>query len=102
MLYHVDRMILALKRAGKLNKIKALIVGGMSDMRDNTKEFSYSTNNPFGKSAIEIILEHCQEFDFPICFDFPAGHQTENNALLFGQRATLEITKDKTTLEFLN
>ncbi|MCB0510308.1 MAG: LD-carboxypeptidase, partial [Bacteroidetes bacterium] len=69
-LYHVDRMFLALKRANKLNQIKALIVGGMSDMKDNAIAF--------GSTAEEIILEHCKEFDFPICFNAPYGHLSDN------------------------
>lgn len=100
MLYHVDRMIIALKRAGKFNKIKALLVGGMSDMRDNTKEFGYDTDNPFGKTAKKIILEHCKNFDFPICFDFPAGHLKENNTLIFGRKAHLKILSKECTLSF--
>jgi len=100
MLYHLDRMVLALKRAGKFNKIKALIVGGMSEMRDTTKEFGFSSDNPFGKNAEEIILEHTKEFDFPICFNFPAGHLKENNTLIFGRKAEMQITKQTTFLKF--
>lgn len=92
-LYHVDRMIIALKRANKLNKIKALIVGGMSDMKDN--------NVPFGLSAEEIISEHCKEFDFPICFDAPCGHIKNNQALYFGRKATLTIVNKGTEINFL-
>ena len=58
-MYHVDRMMMNLKRNGKLKNLKALIIGGMSDMNDNTI--------PFGKTAEEIILEYIKEFDFPVC-----------------------------------
>ncbi|MGB1315986.1 MAG: S66 peptidase family protein [Chitinophagales bacterium] len=100
MLYHIDRMILALKRAGKFNKIKALLVGGMSDMRDNTKEYGFSSNNPFGKTAKEIILEHTAEFDFPICFDVPAGHINDNRTLIFGREAKIIVEKNKSEICF--
>jgi len=100
MLYHVDRMIVSLKNAGKFNKIKALIVGGMSNMRDNTKEFGFSNENPFGKTVKEIILEHTKEFDFPICFEMPFGHLNENNAIVFGKEVNLSINKKATLLEF--
>jgi muramoyltetrapeptide carboxypeptidase len=100
MLYHIDRMVIALKKASKFNKIQALLVGGMSDMRDNTKEFGYPNDNPFGKTAKEIILDHCQAFDFPICFDFPAGHLKENNALIFGKKTILEINEKVCKLTF--
>ena len=100
MLYHIDRMVIALKNASKFNKIKALLVGGLSDMRDNTKEFGFSADNPFGKNAKEIILEHCQELGFPICFDFPAGHLKENNAIFFGKEAVLKIEEKSCRLSF--
>lgn len=100
MLYHIDRMVIALRKAAKFNKIQALLIGGLSDMRDNTKEFGFSSDNPFGKTAKEIILDHCQEFDFPICFDFPAGHLKENNALIFGKKATLEMNEKTSSLVF--
>jgi len=82
-LYHIDRMMMALKRAGMLESITALIVGGMSDMRDNAI--------PFGKTAEEIILDAVAEYDFPICFNFPAGHVKDNRALVFGATAEIEI-----------
>jgi len=82
-LYHIDRMMMALKRAGKLSKLKGLIVGGMTKMNDN--------EIPFGKSAEEIILEHCGQFDYPICFQAPIGHLDDNRALVFGKNYTLLV-----------
>ena len=82
-LYHIDRMMLCLKRAGKLAQLAGLIVGGMSDMHDNT--ISY------GKTAEEIIYEHVAEYDYPVCFGFPAGHIQENSALILGGSITLCI-----------
>ncbi len=81
-LYHVDRMMMNLKRTGKLNQLAALVVGGMSDMNDNAI--------PFGKSAEEIILEHTQEFDYPVYFGFQAGHQKLNVAMRFGMNAEIK------------
>ncbi len=80
-LYHIDRMMIQLKRSGKLQNLAGLIVGGMSDMRDNAI--------PFGKTAEEIIREHVSEYDYPVCFDFPAGHVKRNLALIMG--ATVEL-----------
>lgn len=82
-LYHVDRMMLNLKRSGKLSHLKALIVGGMTDMKDNAI--------PFGKTAEEIILEAVAEYNYPVCFGFPAGHIDTNFALYFGKKAKLKI-----------
>jgi muramoyltetrapeptide carboxypeptidase len=82
-LYHIDRMMMQLKRAGKLTNLKGLIVGGMSDMRDNTI--------PFGKSAVEIISEAVAEYNYPVCFDFPSGHIDRNLPLILGADVRLEV-----------
>jgi muramoyltetrapeptide carboxypeptidase len=82
-LYHIDRMMMQLKRAGKLTNLKGLIVGGMSDMRDNTI--------PFGKSAVEIIAEAVAEYNYPVCFDFPSGHIDRNLPLVLGADVRLEV-----------
>ena len=82
-LYHIDRMMMALKRAGMLTNLKALVVGGMSDMNDNTI--------PFGKTAEKIIADVVSEYDYPVCFGFPAGHLNDNRAIVFGAGAALEI-----------
>ena len=89
-LYHVDRMMMNLKRNGKLKNLKALIIGGMSDMNDNTI--------PFGKTAEEIILEYIKEFDFPVCFNFPAGHLDDNRCVRFGVKSVLEVNKNGVSL----
>lgn len=82
-LYHIDRMMMSLKRAGKLEGLAGLIVGGMTDMKDN--------EIPFGKTAKEIIAEHVAEYDYPVAFDFPAGHIQDNRAILLGVEAKLSI-----------
>ena len=90
-LYHIDRMIISLKRAGKLSHLAGLIVGGMTDMKDN--------QIPFGKTAEEIISDAVKEFEYPICFGFPAGHAQKNLALPFGRRAKLKVS-DGSNLSF--
>lgn len=84
-LYHIDRMMLNLKRNGYLNNLAGLVIGGMTDMRDNAI--------PFGKTAEEIIAEHVAEFDYPICFGFPSGHLDDNRALIMGGNTILEVTE---------
>lgn len=84
-LYHIDRMMMALKRGGKLQNLAGLIVGGMTDMKDNTI--------PYGKTAEEIILEHVQEYNYPVCFGFPAGHIDDNRAIKLGAIAQLEVNE---------
>src|ERR1035437_1378869 len=85
-LYHIDRMMISLKRAGKLSHLAGLVVGGMTDMKDNTI--------PFGKTAEQIISDAVKEFDYPVCFGFPAGHAQKNLALPFGRRANLKVSGD--------
>ena len=82
-LYHIDRMMMNLKRNGKLEKLAALVVGGLSDMHDNTV--------PYGKTAEEIVSEHCAEYDYPICFNFPAGHIKQNLPMRFGMTMDLHF-----------
>jgi len=89
-LYHVDRMIMALKRAGKLEGLAGLVVGGLTDMNDNEV--------PFGASAQEIIANHTAEYSYPICFNFPSGHQAENLALIFGRSARLRVDGESVEL----
>ncbi|HET8837648.1 MAG TPA: LD-carboxypeptidase [Flavobacteriaceae bacterium] len=91
-LYHIDRMMQNLKRNGMFEDLNGLIIGGMSDMNDN--------QIPFGKKAAEIIQETVKEYDFPVCFEFPAGHIYDNRALVFGRRISMEITAEKTTIHY--
>lgn len=92
-LYHIDRMMMQLKLSGKLKNLEGLIIGGMTDMKDNTV--------PFGKTAEEIILDAVKEYDFPVCFDFPAGHIDRNLALTFGVEGFLSVKKDDVHLNFI-
>lgn len=85
-LYHIDRMLQSLKRAGKLAKLAGLIIGGMSDMKDNLI--------PFGKSPEEIILDAVKEFDFPICFGFPSGHLPVNYPLILGDKIQFSVLEE--------
>ena len=92
-LYHIDRMMLQLKRSGKLKNLKGLIVGGMSDMKDNAV--------PFGKTADEIIWDAVKEYKYPVCFNFPAGHIDKNLAFYIGKKAELKVTKKGSELIYL-
>jgi muramoyltetrapeptide carboxypeptidase len=89
-LYHIDRMMMNLKRNGMLKNLKGLIVGEMSDMNDNSI--------PFGKTAEQIILEYTKDYDFPICFGFLAGHLVDNRCVSLGIHSVLEISKNSVIL----
>ena len=86
-LYHIDRMMQALKRAGMLENLSGLIVGGMSGMNDNTI--------PFGKTAEEIIRDVVSEYTYPVGFNIPAGHINENLPLLFGKKASFTVATNQ-------
>jgi muramoyltetrapeptide carboxypeptidase len=90
-LYHIDRMMINLKRNGKFENLEALIVGGMSDMNDN--EIS------FGKSVIEIISECVAEYNYPVCFNFPVGHLDDNRTIILGQQSELIISEKTISLK---
>ena len=82
-LYHIDRMMINLKRSGKLNDLAGLIVGGLTDISDNAV--------PFGKTAEEIIMEHVAGFGYPVCFNFPAGHIADNRAVVLGKVTKMKV-----------
>lgn len=86
-IYHIDRMMHTLKRAGKLEHLKGLIVGGLTQIHDNP--------NPFGMTAEEVIAEAVAEYAYPVCFGFPAGHFDDNRAVVFGQKSRIEITLER-------
>jgi len=91
-LYHIDRMMISLKRAGKLSHLAGLVIGGMTDMKDNAV--------PFGQTAEEIIESHVAGFNYPVCYDFPAGHDYRNYALPLGRNVHLHVEESGARIEF--
>lgn len=85
--YSVDRMLMNLKRSGKLDKLAGLLVGGFTNMKVESK-------NEFTMLLEEIIFEKVKEYDYPVCFNFPAGHQRLNLALKLGMPYKLDVAKD--------
>ncbi len=84
--YHIDRMLLNLKVGGKLSDLAGLVAGNFTGIKDN--------DTPFGKTIEEIILDLVKEYDYPVIFDFPAGHIKNNFPLIFGQKAEICVNKD--------
>ena len=83
MIYSSDRMLYQLKRSGKLDGLAGLIIGGFSDVKD--------TDRPFGKTIWEVLNDIVQEYDYPVCFNFPVSHEKENYALKVGVEYQLKI-----------
>lgn len=92
-LYHLDRMLLNLKMSGKLAKLRGLVVGTFSDMKDNA--------SPFGKTAYEIVKAHTAEYSYPIGFGFPVGHIDDNQPLVEGGLYSLEISDSTCSLKMI-
>ena len=88
-LYSIDRMIRALDRAGKLKNLAGLVVGGFTDLKDN--------DIPFGQTVPEIIMEVVKGYNYPVCFDFPAGHIPDNQSLVLGDDFTLKVDRMQVT-----
>lgn len=92
-LYNIDRLLLNLKRAGKLENIAALLVGSFTDNQD--------TERPFGQTVEEIIWDKVKEYDYPVCYNFPCGHQEINYTLSLGQKHRLSVDNKGGNLELL-
>jgi muramoyltetrapeptide carboxypeptidase len=91
-LYSIDRMFWNLKRNGKLKNLKALIIGGFKIKKDENTE-------DFGKTLEDIVLEKTKEYSYPVCFDFPVGHQKNNYALKCGVLHQIEVLETGCTLK---
>jgi len=92
-LYAIDRMVRSLDRAGKLKNLKGLIVGGFSEVKDN--------DIPFGQSVPEIIMSVVKNYDYPVCFDFPAGHVPDNRSLVLGRRLRVLVANKGIEINYL-
>lgn len=91
-LYNIDRMLIQLKRAGKLRNLKGLIAGSFTDSKEN--------DEPFGKTPYEIIAEHVAEYNYPVSYGLPTGHDVANWTIPCGRVANLEVSPEKTVLTF--
>lgn len=90
--YAIDRMLWTLKRAGKLKKLKGLLVGGFTSLKDN--------KIPFGMSMEDLVKEIVSEYGYPVAFDFPAGHIDNNYTLIFGREAQLTVERHEVVLAY--
>jgi len=91
-LYHIDRMMYNLKRNGYFENVKGIIVGSMADMHDN--------EIPFGQNEVQIITAIAKEYNIPIVFEFPAGHQKDNRTLILGKQVDFEVNEKEVKLQF--
>jgi muramoyltetrapeptide carboxypeptidase len=89
--YNIDRMMMSLKRSGKLDQLAGLIVGEFTAIRDDQDE-------SFNMCIEEIIWDKVKEYNYPVCFHFPAGHIAENRALKMGVNHELNVGRETTNL----
>jgi muramoyltetrapeptide carboxypeptidase len=92
-LFSLDRMMTQLRRAGRLEKLAGLVVGQFTDMR-------VSSSLPFGKDAYQIIADAVSSYNYPVLFDFPAGHVDVNLALPIGRLLRLDVTIEEAKIIF--
>jgi muramoyltetrapeptide carboxypeptidase len=90
--YHIDRMLTSLKLAGKLKGLAAMVIGGMDEISDSKV--------PWGKSVEETIYDIVKEYDYPLFFNFPAGHVPDNRAFYLGRNAEIRIKEGKPVLKY--
>ena len=90
-LYSIDRMFWHLQRTGKLDRLAGLVVGGFKVKPDDPGE-------DYGRTLYDIVLDRVQAYSYPVCFDFPVGHQKNNFALKYGVRHALVVKGDGVTL----
>ncbi|WP_299102536.1 LD-carboxypeptidase [uncultured Winogradskyella sp.] len=90
--YHIDRMLQSMKRAGYFDNLNGLVVGNMSKMRKNT--------TLWGTSIEQLIIDALKEYDFPIAFNMPAGHEKDNRALVLGRTIDLKVNKTESYINF--
>ncbi len=91
-LYHIDRMLMNLKRNGYFDGLKAVVVGGMTEMNDN--------DIPWGKNALQIVQDVLKDYKFPIIYNFPAGHIKDNRAMILGKTVSIEVGATGATVKF--
>lgn len=87
-LYSLDRMMMNLKRAGKLDKLTGLVIGGFNKIKTD------DPGEEFGRSVYDIVMEKVRAYKYPVCFNFPVGHQKNNYALKCGAVHVLTVRKD--------
>ena len=87
--YALDRMIMSLELAGVFRKIKGLIVGGMTLMKDEKENMNYEES--FDEFSYQLIAERISKYDFPVIFGFPNGHIYDNRPIIIGAEISMKV-----------
>jgi muramoyltetrapeptide carboxypeptidase len=100
MVYHVDRMMEGLRRSGGLNGVKAILLGGLTQMKDNTLAFGFSQDNPFGETAQSAIERVAKCMGIPVISGFPTGHQNDNRPFYHGIEVELVASNGTVVVKY--
>lgn len=100
MVYHIDRMMEGLRRSGGLNGVKAILLGGLTQMKDNTLAFGFSQDNPFGETAESAIRRVARLCEIPVIPGFPTGHQNDNRPFYHGMEVVLDVSNGMAKVKY--
>jgi len=89
--YHIDRMLQNLRIGGVFSSISGLLVGQFTECEDDPLML---------KTVYEIIADAVRDFDFPVCFNFPAGHTDNNFPVIFGVESVLSVNENAVKLHY--
>lgn len=101
MIYHLDRMLLHMYRAGVFEGVAGIVVGGLSSMRDNTIAHGFSSDSPFGAGPEEVVRERLGGLGVPLAFGLPAGHISDNRPLVLGAEVELSVSASTSILKYI-
>lgn len=92
--YQIDRMLMQLKLAGKLQDVRGIVFGEMLDCLQPGIELDYTLE--------EVVTRVLRDLHIPVAYGLRSGHVTrENITLPLGVRCSLEANKDAVRLRLL-
>ena len=89
-LYHVDRMLLAFRLAGVFDRVRGVLVGGFTDLHDNTIADGQAVDNPFGQDVQQMLAQHVPA-NTPVVQGISVGHLAENESVILGAASAKSV-----------
>jgi muramoyltetrapeptide carboxypeptidase len=91
--YQIDRMLMQLKLAGKLNGVRGIVFGEMRDCVQTANQ---------GYTLEEVVLRVVGKLGIPVAFGVRSGHVTTGNITLpIGVRGKLTVRNKQLSLRML-
>ena len=89
--YQIDRMLMQLKYAGKLDEVRGVVFGEMIDCIQAPEQ-------PY--TLEEVIMRVLADFDFPVAFGLRSGHVSNGNITLpIGVKTQLRVSDNNVELD---